>query len=70
MAAGDLLQLAAQFGPMGLLVGYIIWDKSRIDTKWRAHEERRAKIDESRITADTGLALALQALTIAIQGKD
>lgn len=61
------LQLAGQFGPMGLLVAYVIWDKSRLDAKWREHEDKRLKADEARTEADKGLALALQALTLAIK---
>lgn len=67
MGVGDVLQLASQFGSMGLLVAYVIWDKLRQDAKWRAHEEKRLRQDEARTEADKGLALALQALTLAIK---
>lgn len=67
MDAGDLLQMAGQFGSTGLLIGYVIWDKLRADAKWRAHEEKRLRQDEARTEADKGLALALQALTLAIR---
>lgn len=63
----DALGLAGQFGPMGLMVAYLIWEKSRTEAKWREHEALRLKQDEARTEADKGLALALQALTIAIR---
>lgn len=68
MNGADLASLLAQYGPAGVLCAYVIWDKSRLDSKWREHEERRMKQDEARTEADKGLALALQALTIAIRG--
>lgn len=66
MDVSGILALAGQFGPMGLMVAYVVWDKSRLDAKWREHEEKRLKQDEARTEADKGLALALQGLTIAI----
>lgn len=68
MNTSDLAQILAQYGPAGVLCAYVIWDKSRLDAKWRDHEERRLKQDAARTEADKGLALALQALTIAIRG--
>jgi hypothetical protein len=67
MGAIDLLQLAGQFGSTGLLVAYVIWDKQRTDSKWRAHEEKRLRQDEARVETDKALALAMQALTLAIR---
>jgi hypothetical protein len=63
----DVASLATQFGPTGLIIGYLIWEKTRLDSKWRNHEEQRLKQDAARTEADKGLALALQALTIAIR---
>lgn len=31
MSSPDLLQLAGQFGPLGLMVGYLIWREVRQD---------------------------------------
>lgn len=67
MGLAEVLQTAGQFGSMGLLVSYVIWDKQRGDTKWREHEEKRLRQDEARTEADKGLALALQALTFAVK---
>lgn len=66
MGAGELLGLAGQFGPLGLMLGYVIWDKNQIATKSRELEERRLESDQKRIEADRGTALAMQGLTIAI----
>ena len=66
---GDALSLAGQFGPMGLLVAYIIWDKQRTDTKWRDHEAARLKQDAARVEADKAMAQAMTALSIVIQGR-
>jgi hypothetical protein len=61
---GSLAQL---YGPMGLLVAYLIWSADRREKRWKEHEEQRLKQDAARTEADKGLALALQALTIAIR---
>lgn len=52
-----LAQLAAQFGPMGLLVGYLIW-----------REQRRDKIDTARIEADVEMARAINTLSVKLDG--
>lgn len=64
-----MLGLFRDFGPMGLMVAYVIWDKSRIGAKWLSHEERRLKVDEARIETDKEMVLALQALTFRITGS-
>lgn len=69
MSAGDILALFKEFGPMGLMVGYVIWDKGRVRQQWKDHEERRLKVDEDRIETDKQLALALQALTFKVRGE-
>lgn len=66
MGALDLLGTLGQFGPLGLMLGYVIWDKNQIVAKGRELEERRLETDEKRIEADKGTALAMQGLTIAI----
>lgn len=67
-AISDTLSLAGQFGPMGLMVGYLIWDKARLDKKWREHEDARIKQDQARVEADKAMAQAMTALSIAIRG--
>lgn len=67
MGFADVLQLAGQFGSMGLLVAYVIWDKQRTDAKWREHEDKRLRADEARIETDKSLVLAMQALTFAVK---
>lgn len=66
MGIAEVLQLAGQYGSTAFVVAYVIWDKQRTTEKWREHEDKRLRQDEARVEADKGLALALQALTLAI----
>ena len=52
--------LMGQFGPLGLMIGYLVWDKSRGD-------DARQQIDKERTESDKALAAALSALTVTIQ---
>lgn len=63
------LELAGQYGPLGLLIAYLVWDKGQMDKKWRTLEDRRLQQDEARTEADKAMAVALNALTIVIQGR-
>jgi hypothetical protein len=63
MAVPDILQLAGQFGPMGLLVAYLIWRE-------RSFEAKRMAYDQARLDADKALAASLGALTAVIQRLD
>lgn len=67
-AISEALSLAGQFGPMGLMVAYLIFDKNRMDKKWREHEDARIKQDAARVDADKAMAQAMTALSIAIRG--
>jgi hypothetical protein len=49
-----------QFGALGLMIGYLIWDKTRKD-------DERDKIQRERTESDKALAAALAALTVTIQ---
>lgn len=56
---GDIpWQLAGQFGPMGLLVAYLVWK-----------DLRGERIAEKRIEADKEIASALALLHAAITGR-
>lgn len=78
--AGPFLQaLATQWGPMGLLVAFLIWrdwrdararealDKEKGEQRARA-EERRHAYDRERLECDRATAQVLGALTAVIQG--
>jgi hypothetical protein len=67
MNPAEVAAFAQLYGPMGLLVAYLIWSADRREKRWKEHEEQRLKQDAARTEADKGLALALQALTIAIR---
>ena len=57
MGAGELMSLAGQFGPLGLFVGYLIWDKT---------QER--KLAKERIETDLELARSMTLLAARIDG--
>jgi hypothetical protein len=63
VAVPDILQLAGQFGPMGLMVAYLVWRENR-------NEAKRLQYDQSRSDADKALASSLGALTAVIQRLD
>lgn len=58
MGVDAILELARAFGPIGLIVGYLIW-----------RETRAEKIAERRIEADKALAAALALLEATIKGR-
>lgn len=69
MSIDQLLALAAQFGPMGLLVAYLIWRES-CDRKERKEQGgARAERDERDIASREKLASSLTALSMVIQGR-
>tara|TARA_R110000782_G_scaffold167129_10_gene259379 strand:+ start:14703 stop:14882 length:180 start_codon:yes stop_codon:yes gene_type:complete len=49
----ELLEIFAQFGPLGLLIFYLMWD--------------RLTSNKDRIATDRALTAALSALTVTIQ---
>ena len=58
MTVTELLTLAGQFGPMGLMVAYLVW---------REKCDQQLKKDE--VSSREKLASALTTLSIAITGK-
>lgn len=66
----ELLAAFGQFGPLGLVIGYLIW-RERVGAEKRGEIEReRAEADKVRAEADKALAAALAALTVMIQHLD
>lgn len=59
MGVTDLLQLAGQFGPMGLIVAYMMWQKTRDDRLREADIASREKLAGSLAV----LSAAVGALT-------
>ena len=57
MGVAELVGLAGQFGPLGLFVGYLIWDKT---------QER--KLARERIETDLELARSMALLAARIDG--
>lgn len=69
MSIDQLLALAAQFGPMGLLVAYLIW-RENCDRKERSKQaDDRAEIEKADIASREKLASSLTALSMVIQGR-
>jgi len=56
----DLITAFGQFGPLGLMIGYLIWRE-------RVGAEQRGLIERERTESDKALATALSALTVTIQ---
>ncbi|MDZ7893625.1 MAG: hypothetical protein U5M50_00940 [Sphingobium sp.] len=56
----DIVTAFGQFGPLGPMIGYLVWREKTL-------AEQRAQIEEKRIDADKLLASSLTALTITIQ---
>jgi hypothetical protein len=63
MTVSELLTLAAQFGPMGLFVAYLVWRELR-------SEGKRMAYDQARLEADRALASSLGALKAVIERLD
>lgn len=56
----EALQLFGQFGPLGLMIGYLVWRESRVT-------DARQQVEKERTESDKALAAALSALTVTIQ---
>jgi hypothetical protein len=56
MGGIDLLHLAGQFGPMGLMVAYLIW-----------RETRTERLARDQVAATKELAVALALLKAAVE---
>lgn len=56
----EIWQLLAQFGPLGLMIAYLVWKDTRKD-------DEHAHIQKERAESDKALAAALMALTVTIQ---
>lgn len=59
MEVSIIADLAKEFGPTGLIIGYLVWD--RLTTV-----KERLTFDRERLEADKSLAASLAALTTAI----
>jgi len=57
MGAGEVLQLAGQFGPMGLFIGYLMWERT---------QER--SLARERIETDKAVASSMTLLAAKIDG--
>jgi hypothetical protein len=57
MGVDNIVQLASDFGPMGLMVAYLMW-----------RELRTEKLSKDRIETDKALASSMALLTAAITG--
>lgn len=69
MDIAGALQLAGQFGPMGLLVAYLIWREVR-DDRWRKEQHaERVRLYQADIEAREKLAVSLSTLSTIIQGR-
>lgn len=56
----EIWTLLGQFGPLGLMIGYLVWRETRVT-------DARQQVDRERTESDKALAAALSALTVTIQ---
>jgi hypothetical protein len=63
MDMAQLLPLVGDFGPMGLMVAYLVYRE-------RAQMTERLETEKARIEADKALAQSLGALTAVVQRLD
>ena len=56
----ELLTAFGQFGPLGLMIAYLIWRE-------KTGAEKRGELERDRIESDRALTTALTALTVTIQ---
>ena len=56
----EIWALLGQFGPLGLMIGYLVWKDTRKD-------DEHVQIQKERTESDKALAAALMALTVTIQ---
>ncbi len=66
----ELLAVAGQFGPLGLIIAYLVWREKAGAEKRGEIERERVEADKTRAEADKALAGALAALTVMIQHLD
>ncbi len=59
----ELVTAFGQFGPLGLMIAYLVWRE-------RAVSGERKEADVARAAADIELAKSLSALTVTIQHLD
>jgi F0F1-type ATP synthase membrane subunit b/b' len=70
MMTPEILAAFGQFGPLGLVIGYLIWREKAGAEKRGEIERERVEADKTRAEADKALAGALAALTVMIQHLD
>jgi len=70
MSLTDLAQIFGQFGPMGLFVGFLIWDRNSASKARIGYDRDRLEQDKDRLETDRAMAAALGALTAVIQRLD
>lgn len=63
MDFAQILPLVGDFGPMGLMVGYLVFREGR-------QMNERLAVEKARIEADKALAQSLGALTAVVQRLD
>lgn len=63
MSFGDIMKLAAEFGPSGVIIGYLMWERYSRDRREEKKDEQRGTIEKERIEADLEMARALTLLS-------
>lgn len=65
---GDTLELALQFGSIGVLVGFLIYENQRRDKKREVERAERIAVDKETNIERQALTAALTLLTEVVRG--
>lgn len=62
----EIITAFTQFGPLGLMIGYLMWRETVANSKREALERERLVVIKERTESDRALTTALTALTVTI----
>ncbi|MFN3819958.1 hypothetical protein [Blastomonas sp.] len=66
----ELIAMFGQFGPLGLMIGYLVWRENKVAAQIAERDLARAKADEARAESDKALSGSLSAVAVTVQNFD
>lgn len=69
MDVSGVMALAGQFGPMGLLVAYLVWREGRDEKRRQLEVDARLDVDRETNEERAKLTSALMSLCMAVGGR-